>query len=103
MKKLENILCEQSSKVRQISFFCLRTPPPPSLLVRRELNTPFPFRNEKVETVVVDDAPSILLKFIHLAMRIIINRKLLKEKKSETYFGKRERGGGGGPVPYDAR
>ena len=26
-------------------------------------------------------------------MRIIINRKLLKGKKSETYFGKMERGG----------
>ena len=59
-------------------FFAYVTPPPPrqSLLVSRELNTPFPFRNEKVETVVVDDAPPILLKFIHLAMRIIINRKL---------------------------
>ena len=33
MKKLENILCEHSSKVRQIFFFffffCLRNPPPP--------------------------------------------------------------------------
>ena len=95
MKKLENILCEQSAKVRQIFFFfCLRNPPPPpSLIVSQELNTLLPFRNEKVETVVVDDAPPILLKLIHLAMRIIINRKLLKEKKSETYFGKRERGG----------
>ena len=60
-------------------FFAYVTPPP-SLLVSQELNTPFSFRNEKVETVVVDDAPPILLKFIHLAMRIIINRKLLKEK-----------------------
>ena len=37
-----------------------------------------------------------------IAMRIIINESLLKEKKtSETYFGNRESGGGGGP--YDAR
>ena len=30
-RKLENILCEQSSKVRQISFFFLLTYPPPPL------------------------------------------------------------------------
>ena len=62
--------------------------------------------NKKGETIVVDDATPILLKFIHLAMRIIINESLLKEKNktSETHFGRREwRGGGGFPVPYDAR
>ena len=83
-------------------FFLLTYPPPQSLLVSRELNTPFPFRNEKVETVVVDDAPPILLKFIHLAMRIVINRKLLKEKNLKP-ISERGKGGGGGPVPYDAR
>ena len=33
-------------------------PPPPinSLQVSQELKSPFPFRNENVETVVVDDA-----------------------------------------------
>ena len=82
--------------MRQIFFFfSYLTPPPLSLLESQELNSPFPFRNEKVETVVVYDATPILLKCIHIAMRIIINRKLLKEKESETYFGKRERGRGG--------
>ena len=94
---------EFEGETNLLSFFFLLTYPPPlfSLLVSLELNTPFPFRNEKVETVVVDDAPTILLKFIHLAMRIIINRKLLKEKNLKP-ISEREKGWGV-PVPYDAR
>ena len=99
MKK-NSIITFYANRVRRrdkSSSFVLLTypsPPPPSLLLSLELNTPFPFRNEKVETVVVDDAPPILLKFIHLAMRIIINRKLLKEKKSLKPFRKEGKGGG---------
>ena len=68
--------------------------PFPSLLVCQELKTPFPFRNEKVETVGVDNAPSFLLKFIHLAMRKFIKRKKARRKPIS------ERGKGGFPVLY---
>ena len=59
---------------------------------------------KKVETVVVDDASPLLLEFIHLAVRIIINEGLLKEKKNlGNPFWKEGKGGGRVPVPFDAR
>ena len=74
-------------------FFIAYVPPPPSLLASQKFKTPFHFRNKRVETVVVDHAPPLFLKFIHLAMKIIINESLLKEKKtSDTHFGRRKWG-----------
>ena len=39
------------------SFFFAYETPTPFPTSKSEIKTPFPFRNEKVETVVVDDAP----------------------------------------------
>ena len=79
--------------MKQIFFFFAYVTPFPSLLVSQEL----------AETVIVDDAPPLLLKFIHLAMRIIINENLLKEKKHRKPIPEGGKGGGFLIHNYDDR
>ena len=72
---------EGETNLNLLLFIFAYVTPFPSLLVSQEFKTLFPYRNEKVETVGLDNTPLILLKFIHLALRIFINESLLKGKK----------------------
>ena len=88
-------MCRPETNLYFLLFIFAYVTPFPSLLVSQEFKTLFPYPNEKVETVGLDNAPLILLKFIHLALRIFINESLLKEKNFGNPFGKKEMGGGG--------